>query len=92
MSAPALFPRHIAVLILVLLACAFAGAVLLIILKVISADEAYSGLRPDILILIAGMVVLGIALEESGLAKSATTALVGSLDAKADTETISPQR
>ena len=25
MSAPALFPRHIAVLILVLLACAFAG-------------------------------------------------------------------
>ena len=61
-------------------ACAFAGAVLLIILKVISADEAYSGLRPDILILIAGMVVLGIALEESGLAKSATNALVGSLD------------
>lgn len=61
-------------------ACAFAGAVLLIILKVISADEAYSGLRPDILILIAGMVVLGIALEESGLAKSATIMLVGSLD------------
>lgn len=61
-------------------ACAFAGAVLLIILKVISADEAYGGLRPDILILIAGMVVLGIALEESGLARSATMTLVGALD------------
>ncbi len=61
-------------------ACAFAGAVLLIILKVVSADEAYGGLRPDILILIAGMVVLGIGLEESGLAKNMTMALVGSLD------------
>jgi di/tricarboxylate transporter len=61
-------------------ACAFAGAVLLIVLRVISADEAYQGLRPDILILIAGMVVLGIALEETGLAGSATSALVGSLD------------
>ena len=43
-------------------ACAFAGAVLLIVLRVITADEAYSGLRPDILMLIAGTVVLGIAL------------------------------
>lgn len=58
---------------------AFAGAVLLIILRVISADEAYQGLRPDVLLLIAGMVVLGIALEQSGLAKAATEALVGSL-------------
>jgi di/tricarboxylate transporter len=61
-------------------ACAFAGAVLLIVLRVISADEAYQGLRPEILILIAGMVVLGIALEETGLAGAATAALVGSLD------------
>ena len=60
-------------------ACAFAGAVLLILLKVITADEAYSGLRPDILMLIAGMIVLGIALEQSGLASAATEALVGSL-------------
>ena len=36
-------------------AAAFAGAVLLILLRVITADEAYSGLRPQILILIAGM-------------------------------------
>jgi len=49
-------------------------------LRVISADEAYQGLRPEILILIAGMVVLGIALEETGLAGAATAALVGSLD------------
>ena len=60
-------------------ACAFAGAVLLILLRVITADEAYRGLRPEILMLIAGMVVLGIALEETGLADAATDALIGSL-------------
>jgi di/tricarboxylate transporter len=60
-------------------ACAFAGAVLLIVLRVITADEAYRGLRPDILILIAGMVVLGIALEVTGLADEATRAMIGSL-------------
>jgi di/tricarboxylate transporter len=57
-------------------ASAFAGAVLLILLRVISADEAYQGLRPEILLLIAGMVVLGIALEESGLAGAASDGLV----------------
>lgn len=61
-------------------ASAFAGAVLLILLRVISADEAYGGLRPEILILIAGMVVIGIAMEESGLAASATGLLVGVTD------------
>lgn len=60
-------------------ATAFAGAVLLILLRVISPDEAYGGLRPEILILIAGMVVLGIAMEESGLASAATDALVGTM-------------
>lgn len=60
-------------------ASAFAGAVLLILLRVITADEAYGGLRPQILILIAGMVVIGIAMEESGLAATATGALVGSM-------------
>lgn len=57
-------------------AAAFAGAVLLILLRVLSADEAYRGLRPEILVLIAGMVVLGIALEETGLAGEATQALI----------------
>lgn len=57
-------------------ATAFSGAVLLILLKVISADEAYSGLRPQILLLIAGMVVVGIAMEESGLATESTSGLV----------------
>lgn len=57
-------------------AAAFAGAVLLILLRVISADEAYQGLRPQILLLIAGMVVIGIALEESGLAARTTDGLV----------------
>lgn len=61
-------------------ACAFAGAVLLILLRVLTADEAYQGLRADVLMLIAGMVVLGVALEETGLAGSATDWLVGSLD------------
>ncbi|MGA9582413.1 MAG: SLC13 family permease [Allosphingosinicella sp.] len=61
-------------------AAAFAGAVLLILLKVITADEAYGGLKPDILILIAGMVVIGIAMEESGLAAAATRTMLGSMD------------
>jgi di/tricarboxylate transporter len=60
-------------------ASALAGAVLLILLRVISADQAYGGLRPEILILIAGMVVIGIAMEESGLAAAATRVLVGSM-------------
>lgn len=60
-------------------ATAFSGAVLLILLRIITADEAYGGLKPDILILIAGMVVIGIAMEESGLAASMTGALVGSM-------------
>lgn len=61
-------------------ASAFAGAVLLILLKVITADEAYGGLKPEILILIAGMVVIGIAMEESGLAGAATRAMLGSMN------------
>ncbi len=60
-------------------ACAFAGAVLLILLRVITANEAYSGLRPEVLMLIAGMVVLGIALDESGLAQAGTATLIGSM-------------
>ena len=58
-------------------ACAFAGAILLILLKVITAEEAYRGLRPEVLMLIAGMVVLGIALDETGLAKTGTNLLIG---------------
>ena len=61
-------------------ACAFAGAVLLILLRVITANEAYSGLRPEVLMLIAGMVVLGIALDETGLASAATATLIGSME------------
>lgn len=61
-------------------ACALAGAVLLILMRVITAEEAYGGLRADVLMLIAGMLVLGIALRVSGVAGSATDALVGALD------------
>ncbi len=61
-------------------ACAFSGAVLLILLRVITADEAYRGLRPEVLMLIAGMVVLGTALDQSGLASAATSGLIGSLE------------
>lgn len=61
-------------------ACAFAGAVLLILLRVITPDEAYAGLRPEVLMLIAGMVVLGVALDVTGLAGSVTGILIGSLD------------
>jgi len=58
-------------------AAAFAGAVLLILTRVIPPEEAYGGLRPEILLLIAGMVVIGIALEQTGLAMTATDALAG---------------
>ena len=57
-------------------ATAFAGAVLLIAIRVIQPDEAYRGLRPEILMLIAGMVVIGVAMEETGLAAAATERLV----------------
>lgn len=60
-------------------ATAFSGAVLLILLRVITADEAYSGLRADVLMLIAGMLVLGIALRVSGVAAIATDGLIDSL-------------
>ncbi len=55
---------------------AFAGAVALIILKAITPDEAYAGLRPEILLLIAGMVVIGTAMEVSGLAAAAAQQLI----------------
>lgn len=61
-------------------AAAFAGAVLLILLRVISPDQAYAGLRPEILLLIAGMVVIGIAMEQTGLAAEATQWLVTSVN------------
>lgn len=61
-------------------ATAFAGAVLLILLRVISADQAYAGLKPEILILIAGMVVIGIGMEQSGLASSASGLLITGVD------------
>jgi di/tricarboxylate transporter len=46
---------------------------------VISADQAYAGLKPEILILIAGMVVIGIGMEQSGLAAQASGLLIGSV-------------
>jgi di/tricarboxylate transporter len=61
-------------------AAAFAGAVLLILLRVISPDQAYAGLRPEILLLIAGMVVIGIAMEQTGLAAAATEWMVSSVN------------
>ena len=57
-------------------AAAFAGAVALILLRVITADEAYAGLRPEILLLIAGMVVIGTAIEVTGLAEAAAERLI----------------
>lgn len=57
-------------------ATAFAGAVVLVLLRVITVEEAYRGLRPEVLFLIAGMVVVGLSLELTGLASVATAALV----------------
>lgn len=58
-------------------ASAFAGAVALVLFRVIGVEEAYRGLRPDILLLIAGMVVVGLSLEVTGLAAVTTEHLVG---------------
>ena len=57
-------------------ASAFAGAVALILLRVITPEEAYAGLRPEILLLIAGMVVVGIAIEVTGLAAAGAGLLI----------------
>jgi di/tricarboxylate transporter len=57
-------------------ASAFAGAVILILLRVISPEEAYAGLRPEVLLLIAGMVVVGLSIEVTGLAASGTAVLI----------------
>lgn len=57
-------------------AAAFAGAVALILLRVITPEEAYAGLRPEILLLIAGMVVVGTAIEVTGLAAAGANLLI----------------
>ncbi|MDZ4374347.1 MAG: SLC13 family permease [Phenylobacterium sp.] len=57
-------------------AAAFGGAVALILLRVITPDEAYAGLRPEILLLIAGMVVVGTAMEVTGLATAGAEHLI----------------
>ncbi|HYC74939.1 SLC13 family permease [Brevundimonas sp.] len=57
-------------------ASAFAGAVALILLRVITPEEAYAGLRPEILLLIAGMVVVGISIEVTGLAAAGAGMLI----------------
>jgi di/tricarboxylate transporter len=57
-------------------AAAFAGAVSLILLRVVTPEEAYAGLRPDILLLIAGMVVVGLSIEVTGLASAGAGALI----------------
>lgn len=57
-------------------ATAFTGAVVLVLLRIVTAEEAYAGLRPEILLLIAGMVVVGQALEVTGLAQIGADALI----------------
>lgn len=50
----------------------FAGAVLLVLTRALEPEEAYSGLRPQVLLMIAGMLVVGAALDRTGLARDAT--------------------
>ncbi len=57
-------------------ASAFAGAVILILMRIITPEEAYAGLRPEVLLLIAGMVVVGLAIEVTGLAAAGTELLI----------------
>ncbi len=60
-------------------ASAFAGAVILILLRVVSPDEAYAGLRPEVLLLIAGMVVIGLSIEVTGLAGEGADLMIGAI-------------
>jgi di/tricarboxylate transporter len=57
-------------------AAAFAGAIGLILFRVIKPEEAYAGLRPEVLLLIAGMVVVGLSIEVTGLAAAGTELLI----------------
>lgn len=57
-------------------AAAFAGAVILILMRIITPEEAYAGLRPEVLLLIAGMVVVGLSIEVTGLAAAGTELLI----------------
>lgn len=56
---------------------AFVGAMALLLFRVLSPEEAYSGLRPQVLLMIGGMLVVGEALGKTGLAFSATNAVAG---------------
>jgi len=60
-------------------ATAFTGAVALILIRVISPEEAYRGLRPEILLLIAGMVAIGLSLEVTGLAGVVSGGMMSSM-------------
>ena len=57
-------------------ASAFAGAGAQILLRGSTPEEAYAGLRPEILLLIAGMVVVGISIEVTGLAAAGAGLLI----------------
>ena len=48
----------------------------MILCRVITPEEAYAGLRPEILLLIAGMVVVGTAIEVTGLAAAGADGLI----------------
>jgi di/tricarboxylate transporter len=54
---------------------AFAGAVGLLLARVVSAEDAIGGLNPQVLLMIAGMLVIGGAVDTTGLAAKATGAL-----------------
>jgi di/tricarboxylate transporter len=53
----------------------FTGAVVLLLARIIKPEEAYAGLRPQVLLMIAGMLVVGSALDKTGLARTATDAV-----------------
>lgn len=57
-------------------AAAFAGAIALVLMRVIDIEDAYRGLKPEVLLLIAGMVVVGLSLEVTGLAEAVTGWLI----------------
>ncbi|MDX5332393.1 MAG: SLC13/DASS family transporter [Caulobacteraceae bacterium] len=57
---------------------AFVGAMALLLFRLLTPEDAYAGLRPQVLLMIGGMLVVGEALGKTGLAFSGTN-IVASL-------------
>ncbi|TPG06551.1 SLC13 family permease [Sphingomonas oligophenolica] len=56
---------------------AFVGAIVLIAARILTPDEAYAAVKPQLLVMIAGMLVIGAAIDRTGLGAMAAQLLSG---------------